>query len=88
MSRPAVAWLQRARYHLEHHKSQALAANDVADFVIDAQCLKFLDVFTLLAKRDELRLRRRSRAEVLRLRAINQNDERLQEKLRNLPFAA
>jgi hypothetical protein len=74
--RPALAWLQRARCHLEQHRSESLAANDAAAYRADVTSIKMLDVFAYLLQRDERQRRCKKREELARLRIPDDVDQR------------
>jgi hypothetical protein len=91
--RPALAWLQRARCHLEQHRSESLAANDAAAYRADVTSIKMLDVFAYLLQRDERQRRCKKREELARLRELRNQDSALLKRLADteefqLPLAA
>jgi hypothetical protein len=92
--RPGIAWLQRARFHLEQHSSEAQAADDAAAFGADLTSMKMLDVFSYLLQGDERNRRRRRREELERLKELKNRDTALLKRLAEieedepLPIAA
>jgi hypothetical protein len=91
--RPGLAWLERARFHLEQHSSEVLAADDGAAYRADVTSIKMLDVFAYLLQRDEQQRRRKKREELARLRELRNQDAALLKRLADteefeLPLAA
>jgi hypothetical protein len=91
--RPGIVWLQRSKFHLERHRSEALAANDAAAYWAADASIRMLDVFIGLLQEADRTRRRKKREEVRRLAELNVQNKKLQERLSEngnfvLPIAA